>query len=51
MKQLKQKSIEFVCEKENLIDLVWKDRPAVPCTPVVYLTEEDAGETVQSKVK
>ena len=51
MKQLKQKSIEFVCEKENLIDLVWKDRPAVPCTPVVYLTKEDAGETVQRKVK
>ena len=43
--------LEFVCEKENLVDLVWKDRPAIPCTPVVYLSTEDAGESVQSKVK
>ena len=49
--RLKKKSIEFVCEKENLVDLVWKDRPAIPCTPVVYLSTEDAGESVQSKVK
>ena len=48
--KLKKKSIEFVCEKENLIDLVWKDRPAIPCTPVEYLSIEDAGESVQSKV-
>ena len=50
-KKLGAKSIEFVCEKENLVDRIWNDRPAIPRTPVTYLSEEDAGETVESKVE
>lgn len=49
-KKLEAKSIEFVCEKENLVDRIWNDRPAIPRTPVTYLSEEDAGETIESKV-
>ena len=48
--KLSSKSIDLVCEEENLVDLIWKDRPAIPCTPVLYLTKEDAGLDVTEKV-
>ena len=49
--ELSPKSIELVCEAENCVDLIWKDRPAIPCTPVTYLTPSDAGCSVQEKVE
>ena len=49
-KELSSKSIELVCEEENCVDLIWKDQPAIPCTPVIYLTPSDAGLSVKEKV-
>lgn len=49
-KALSSKSIELVCETENCVDLIWKDQPAIPCTPVIYLTPSDAGLSVKEKV-
>ena len=35
---------------EDLVDLIWKDRPALSCEPVWILKEEYAGESRTSKI-
>ncbi len=35
---------------EDLVDLVWEDRPAMSCTPIWILTEEQVGESTESKL-
>ena len=42
---VKVKSIE-----SNLVDEVWKDRPALPAEPVTVLAERYSGESVRSKL-
>lgn len=36
---------------QNLVDRVWKDRPALPRTPLVVHPKKFAGETVASKLR
>lgn len=36
---------------EDLIDLLWEDRPALPARPTWVLDEKYAGESVESKLK
>ena len=36
---------------DDLIDLIWEHRPAVPCTPVEEMDIEYAGESAADKVK
>jgi len=36
--------------KENLVDIVWSDRPARPANPIFRLGEEYAGESVATKL-
>lgn len=43
------KNIRFSYEKD-LADLVWTDRPALPCHPVMVLAEEVCGKTAGEKL-
>ncbi len=36
---------------EDLVDLIWEERPAMACTPTWILTEEYSGESTVSKLK
>ncbi|MCD8218314.1 MAG: aminopeptidase P family protein [Clostridiales bacterium] len=36
---------------EDLVDLIWENRPAMACTPTWILTEEYSGESTASKLK
>jgi len=36
---------------EDLVDLIWEDRPAMACTPTWILTEEYSGESTSSKLR
>lgn len=44
-----KKGIELVPSQKNLIDTVWKDRPAQPQAPVKIHEEKFAGESSESK--
>ena len=35
----------------DLADGIWKDRPALPCHPVIVLSDEYTGEDVESKLR
>lgn len=48
-KQLEQSGILLLPSERNLLDAVWKDRPAVPSEPVRIYEEEYAGESSRSK--
>ena len=42
-KELKSKGHELVCVEENLVDLLWSDRPDRPCNDLIILSEEETG--------
>lgn len=42
--------VHFVPMVENLVDAIWKDRPARPLNPIVPQTLEYTGESIASKV-
>lgn len=46
---LKEKEIRFAYDKD-LADLVWTDRPGLPCHPVTVLDEKICGKTVEEKL-
>lgn len=48
-KSLKTKDFSFKVD-EDLIDLVWKDRPAKPCTPVILHDVKYAGKSREKKI-
>ncbi|ETL85591.1 hypothetical protein L917_14930 [Phytophthora nicotianae] len=52
-KVLKETKIELVAlhETENLVDLVWEDRPAVAPSQVTFLSDEYTGRSVADKLK
>lgn len=60
-KSLATKSIELVTIPENLVDAIWEDRPgiticnpfiiAIPSTAITYLSDVDAGESINSKIE
>ncbi len=35
----------------NLVDEIWRDRPALPCTPILRHPDRFAGETAKSKLE
>jgi Xaa-Pro aminopeptidase len=49
-KALAGKSIRLKAIARNLVDEIWKERPAAPAGPVTILTNRYAGETVRSKL-
>jgi len=49
-KGLKAGGQELVAEVENLVDLVWTDRPAEPANKVIVLPDSYTGVTVQAKL-
>ncbi|GMF44295.1 unnamed protein product [Phytophthora fragariaefolia] len=52
-KALKETEIELVAlhETENLVDLIWKGRPAVSPSKVAFLSEAYTGRSVADKLK
>ena len=51
-KALKETKIELVAlhEAENLVDRIWKDRPAVSPSQVTFLSETYTGRSVVDKL-
>ncbi|GMF11992.1 unnamed protein product [Phytophthora lilii] len=51
-KALKETKIELVAlhESENLVDLIWKDRPVVSPSQVTFLSDEYTGRSVADKL-
>jgi Xaa-Pro aminopeptidase len=47
---LTNKNFTYVMD-EDLIDLVWEDRPAVPCTAVISHAVEFTGQSREDKIK
>ena len=39
-----------IADIPDLMDVLWKDRPQLPCTPIVTLADELAGESRRSKI-
>ncbi|OWZ17780.1 Xaa-Pro aminopeptidase [Phytophthora megakarya] len=51
-KALKETEIELVAlQEENLVDLIWKDRPVVAPSKVTFLSDEYTGRSVRDKLK
>jgi Xaa-Pro aminopeptidase len=52
-KALKETKVELVAlhESDNLVDLVWKDRPVVKPSQVTFLSDEYTGRAVAAKLK
>lgn len=48
-----KKEVEGVCliDDGNIIDRIWKDRPAMLSTKAFMISDEDAGESVASKLE
>ena len=44
-------NISLVAVRQNLVDLVWKTRPAPPATPIMQLGIEYTGEEMSSKLR
>jgi Xaa-Pro aminopeptidase len=51
LKLFKQKGVELLEMEENLVDLIWSDRPNFPLSEVEVMDEKYAGESVESKLK
>lgn len=49
-KQLKSNGHELVSVEENLVDLLWHDRPAPPSSDLFILTDEETGSSWEKKV-
>jgi Xaa-Pro aminopeptidase len=49
-KDLAAKSVRLRPVAANLVDVIWRDRPAAPVGPVIVLKEKYAGESVSSKL-
>lgn len=49
-KELSEKQIKF-CYEIDLAELVWKDRPALPCSKVMVLDEKICGRTMAEKLQ
>ncbi|RUS71962.1 hypothetical protein EGW08_020275 [Elysia chlorotica] len=49
-KELKSKGFELVCVNENLVDLLWSDRPERPCNDLIILSDEETGSSWPKKV-
>ncbi len=50
-KELQSKDIRLEYVEENLIDLLWHDRPALPREPVYLWDETYAGERAENKLR
>ncbi|POM59224.1 Xaa-Pro aminopeptidase [Phytophthora palmivora] len=51
-KALKETEIELVAlHEENLVDIIWKDRPVVAPSKVTFLSDEYTGRSVGDKLK
>ncbi|MEG1802079.1 MAG: aminopeptidase P family protein [Lachnospiraceae bacterium] len=50
-KKIAEEKEGTVYAKEDLIDLIWQDRPQLPKEPIFVLEEKYAGESTQSKLK
>ena len=44
-------NITLVAVQQNLVDLIWKGRPAAPATPIMRLGMEQTGEEMSSKLR
>jgi len=51
LKLFKPKGIKLLEMEENLIDLIWTDRPGFPLAKVEVMEEKYAGESVESKLQ
>jgi Xaa-Pro aminopeptidase len=49
-KELAAKSVRLRPVTANLVDVIWRDRPAASAGPVIVLAEKYAGESVRSKL-
>lgn len=49
-KELKANGHELVSVEENLVDLIWSNRPNPPCNQLIILTDEETGASWQEKV-
>ncbi|GFS27148.1 XAA-PRO aminopeptidase 1, partial [Elysia marginata] len=49
-KELKSNGHELVGVNENLVDLLWSDRPDRPCSDLIILSEKETGAAWQKKV-
>ncbi len=49
-KALGDRGISIKSIEANLVDGVWKDRPALPAEPIIALAEKYSGESVRSKL-
>jgi len=47
---LKAQGVDVVCCTEDPFDTIWKDRPALPCTPLELFPGETAGMTAHEKL-
>ncbi|XP_048237381.1 xaa-Pro aminopeptidase 1-like [Haliotis rufescens] len=50
-KELKSNGHSLVQVSQNLVDMVWEDRPPPPNNPLLVLAQEYTGQTWQEKVK
>lgn len=50
-REIAQRKKGSVYVKEDLVDLIWQDRPALPKEPAWILEEKYAGKTVQEKIR
>ena len=41
----------FICAEEDLVDLIWEDRPALSCKPVFLFEEAYAGKSTEEKIR
>ncbi len=51
LKLFKPKEIKLLEMEENLVDLIWTDRPSFPLSKVEVMEEKYAGESVESKLQ
>lgn len=49
-KELKSNGYELIGVTENLVDLLWSDRPDRPCNDLIILSESETGASWQKKV-
>lgn len=50
LREIAEKKNGSIAMDENLIDLIWEDRPALPMEPVFILRQQYAGESTQDKL-